>query len=143
METIKMKPDQFIGFMERVSEQIRPQSIINTLSCLDKQEVAYMYKVHINKIDLRTVEYWSDIAFDNKDIKIVYEDRGVHEEIFNNVIELSVTVRANTDSAVNNYGVPCFCTTFDNWFSVKSGPDDISDLTLEGKRGMLTKVEIL
>lgn len=143
METIIMKPDQFTGFMERVSGNIRPQSILNTIQHLNQSKTLLIQDVIIENKDLQNVEYSLHVDLDKKDILICYEHRGIHEIILTNIESLTVEVDAHTEGAINSYGVPCFNTTFKNWFTVTSTCKDYFDISTELREGLISKVKIL
>lgn len=141
-DEINLKPEQFIGFMDCASEHLRPQSIINTIHSLEKQNVI-IHPISILRKNHIRVDYLLYVAFDRNDTKFCYKEDGMHEVIFSNVTGLTVTVNAYTQSAVNKYGMRFFSTTFENLFSVTTANKTYSEYITECQPGMITEVKIL
>lgn len=145
-EIIKMTPQQFKGFMHHATKEIRPESILNTINTLKHPDIIQdTYKIYIEHQNISTVQYILRVDYWNNDINIRWYDiKGEHENIFKHSYGLDVTVTAHTASSINQYGIPCFNTTFKNIFSIylNSNKTYYNFKTIY-KEGIISEVKII
>lgn len=91
--------NDFQGFMEKVSDTVQPQSIINTLHSLDQQGIdSNNYELHIRHEDAMTVEYVLKVYLPGINLQITYcnEESNNNTESYRMVNYLEVTVHTHT-----------------------------------------------
>lgn len=128
--------DQFDGFMEKVSESVRPMSILNTLYSLDEQGCnSKNNKIHITRNDNVTVEYTLFAELDNQDIEITTEPDN-SKQVYYNVCCIIVIVKGHT--RVENQE---FFVDFENAYHVVE--EHNWDSTESQNPGLIKKIRIL
>lgn len=128
--------DQFDGFMEKVSEIVRPVSIINTLHCLDEQGCNSEHnEIRIKSKDFVTVEYTLIAELNNQDIEITAEPDN-WKEVYHDVRYLIVKVNAHTRVEKHE-----FVVDFENKYYVIEEEDWAS--TCAWNPGLIKEIRIL
>lgn len=128
--------DQFDGFMEKVTENVKPVSILNTLHSLDEQGCNSEHnEIRIKGKDFVTVEYTLIAELDNQDIEITTEPDNC-KNVYHNVCYLMVKVKAHTRVEKQE-----FIVDFENEYYVIEEDDWAS--TCAWNPGLIKEIRIL
>ena len=138
------KINDFQGFMEKVSDTVRPQSISNTLHSLDQQGIDSNYELHIRREDVMTVEYVLKVYLPGINLQITYcnEESNNNTESYRMVNYLEVTVHTHTyisrESEPHELRVD-----FGDYFFVKGDNPGFSDRYCSEVSGLIKEVRVI
>lgn len=138
------KINDFQGFMEKVSDTVRPQSINNTLHSLDQQGIDSNYELHIRREDVMTVEYVLKVYLPGINLQITYcnEESNNNTESYRRVNYLEVTVHTHTyisrESEPHELRVD-----FGDYFFVKGDNPGFSDRYCSEVSGLIKEVRVI
>ena len=138
------KINDFQGFMEKVSDTVRPQSINNTLHSLDQQGIDSNYELHIRREGVMTVEYVLKVYLPGINLQITYcnEESNNNTESYRKVNYLEVTVHTHTyisrESEPHELRVD-----FGDYFFVKGDNPGFSGGYCSGVSGLIKEVRVI
>ena len=139
-----MTPEQFTGFMEKVTEHVRPKAILQTIKLLQEQgQTPENTEIQIHRENYRLVRYELRAYIDNKQVQITYgRDKYVHKEkTYSNVNCIEVSVIAETHCGRNDYGAVGFWTDFNDTFIIKGENKD--GIYWDVKNGIIQEMKII